>query len=152
MLAILLREAARLNLTVQKKVGVCIMFSVGIFITIVSMIRLLSLVQFAKSQNPTWDQVGIVRWSLIETNVDGICVCLPTLRMMLVRAFPGVFRSSSKRDQVIPTIGRQGQNCGNELDSGGTVMSAGTELGREEEGGADAPLADELEMRRVKSK
>lgn len=57
-------------------------------VTIVSMIRLRFLVVFARGNNPTWDQANVINWSNIEINVGIICACLPTIRVMLTRAFP----------------------------------------------------------------
>lgn len=88
MLAIPLSQLKSLNLHWKKKVGVGIMFSVGTFVTIVSILRLQSLVSFATSTNLTWDQYDVSNWSTIEINVGIICACLPTLRLILVRMFP----------------------------------------------------------------
>lgn len=63
------------------------------------MIRLRFLVVFARGNNPTWDQANVVNWSNIEINVGIICACLPTVRVMLTRAFPkvlGTTRGSSQ--------------------------------------------------------
>lgn len=63
-------------------------------VTIVSMIRLRFLVVFARGNNPTWDQANVVNWSNIEINVGIICACLPTVRVMLTRAFPKVLETT----------------------------------------------------------
>lgn len=57
-------------------------------VTIVSILRLRSLIFFANSSNPTWDQWSIAYWSTIEVNVGMICTCLPSLRLILLRLFP----------------------------------------------------------------
>lgn len=64
-------------------------------ITIVSMLRLKSLVHFANSYNPTWDQWSVVFWSTIEVSVGFICTCLPALRLILMRMYPQTFKSDS---------------------------------------------------------
>ena len=64
-------------------------------ITIISILRMQSLVYFAKSSNPTWDQWPIALWSTIEINVGVICTCLPSIRLILVRLFPGVLDSNA---------------------------------------------------------
>ena len=54
-----------------------------------SILRLKSLINFSYSTaNPTWDFFDVGIWSDIEINVSMICVCLPSLRLMLVRLFP----------------------------------------------------------------
>ncbi|EHA56857.1 hypothetical protein MCOR27_003608 [Pyricularia oryzae] len=95
MLALPLSQLGYLKLHWKKKVGVIIMFAVGTFVTVMSVLRLQSLVSFANSDNPTWDNWDVVRWSTIEVNVGVICACLPPLRVLLIRAFPQLSGSTS---------------------------------------------------------
>ncbi|KXH27473.1 CFEM domain-containing protein [Colletotrichum salicis] len=88
MLALPLSQIKGLNLHWKKKVGVAMMFFVGTFVTVVSILRLQSLVAFAKSQNPTWDQFEVATWSTVEINVGIICACMPSIRVILVGFFP----------------------------------------------------------------
>jgi hypothetical protein len=62
----------------------------------VSILRLQSLVHFAKSTNPTWDQWDVANWSTIEVNVGLICLCMPSIRVILVRLFPRILGSSNR--------------------------------------------------------
>lgn len=57
-------------------------------VTVVSILRVHSLINFANSTNPTWDNWDVSNWSTIEVNVGIICATLPTTRLMLVRLFP----------------------------------------------------------------
>lgn len=123
MLAIPLAQLKTLNLHWKKKIGVGLMFGVGTLyvfpqsyssslfclwfllanskcsclasVTIVSIIRLQALVVFGKSSNATWDNFPVSLWSTVEINVGIICTCMPTLRLMLVRAFPALGAGSS---------------------------------------------------------
>jgi hypothetical protein len=52
-LALPISQIWNLHMTTKKKVGVLLMFSVGAFVTVVSILRLRSLVNFAKTQNMT---------------------------------------------------------------------------------------------------
>lgn len=55
-------------------------------------LRLRSLILFDSNDiNPTWNYVEVSIWSTIEINVGIICVCLPTLRLLLVKLFPRLF-------------------------------------------------------------
>lgn len=56
--------------------------------TVISIIRLHSLITFANSANATWDDLKVSLWSTIEINVGIICACMPTLRLLLLKAFP----------------------------------------------------------------
>lgn len=58
-----------LKLHWKKKVGVAMMFCVGTFVTIVSILRLRALVHFAASSNASWEFYDVSVWSTIE-----ICV------------------------------------------------------------------------------
>ncbi|KAK1594576.1 CFEM domain-containing protein [Colletotrichum navitas] len=94
MLGLPLSQISTLNLHWKKKISVALMFFVGTFVTVVSILRLQSLVQFEKSQNPTWDQFGVAVWSTVEINVGIICACLPAVRVILVRLFPKILGST----------------------------------------------------------
>ncbi|KAK4124112.1 hypothetical protein N657DRAFT_689720 [Parathielavia appendiculata] len=94
MLAIPLAQLKTLNLHWKKKIGVALMFCVGTFVTIVSIVRLRALVVFGKSSNPTWDNFPVSLWSTVEISVGIICTCMPTLRLLLVRLFPVLGGSS----------------------------------------------------------
>ncbi|KAK3937758.1 hypothetical protein QBC46DRAFT_356410 [Diplogelasinospora grovesii] len=88
MLAIPMAQIKTLNMHWKKKLAVGLMFGVGAFVTIVSIVRLQSLVKFANSSNPTWDNVDVTIWSTVEINVGIMCACLPTFRQLLVWMFP----------------------------------------------------------------
>lgn len=62
--------------------------------TVVSILRLQSLLFFYSSENATWDLWQTAWWSTIEVNVGLICACLPTIRLILVRMWPRVFAST----------------------------------------------------------
>ena len=72
-------------------------------VTVVSMIRLQSLVHIGNAHNPTWDFFDISVWSTIEVAVGIMCLCLPTLRLVLVRLFPilGASTNRSRSDQYL---------------------------------------------------
>jgi hypothetical protein len=53
----------------KKKVGVAVMFCVGTFVTVVSILRLFALVHFAASTNASWEFYDVSIWSTIEVCV-----------------------------------------------------------------------------------
>ncbi|KAI1867609.1 hypothetical protein JX265_007411 [Neoarthrinium moseri] len=97
MLAIPLSQLRELKLHWKKKIGVAMMFCVGTFVTVVSAIRLASLVEFRESTNLTWDYWGVSLWSTVEITVGIICACMPSMRLILVRIAPKVFDVSMVR-------------------------------------------------------
>jgi hypothetical protein len=58
-----------LKLHWKKKIGVAMMFCVGTFVTVVSILRLQALVHFAASSNVSWEFYDVSVWSTVE-----ICV------------------------------------------------------------------------------
>lgn len=63
-------------------------------VTIISILRLKSLVTFSNSQNPTWDNFEVAMFSDVEINVGIICACMPALRMLLIGLCPRISGSS----------------------------------------------------------
>lgn len=96
MLAVPLAQLKGLNLDWKKKVGVGMMFCVGTFVTVVSILRLQSVVKFGDSSNATWDYLGVSKWSTVEISVGIICACMPSLRLLLVRLFPKILGTSQR--------------------------------------------------------
>ena len=94
--------------------------------TVVSILRLRSLVGFANSSNPTWDQWEIAYWSTIEVNIGMICTCFPSLRLLLLRLFPNLLgNTTASRESVSYAHGSRGRNV---LHSEETMENHGNEL------------------------
>ncbi|KAI1857934.1 hypothetical protein JX265_010964 [Neoarthrinium moseri] len=91
-----------LNTSWRKKVGIILMFSLGIFVLITSCIRLRYIVMFARSLNPTWDYTDTIIWTALEVNVSIVVISLPAIRAYLAITLPKVFattlRSKSTSD------------------------------------------------------
>ncbi|KAM6524466.1 hypothetical protein FALCPG4_010078 [Fusarium falciforme] len=81
----------------KRKVAVASMFIIGTFVTVVSALRLRFLVAFGNSINPTRDGYATCYWSIIELNVAVCCVCMPNLRLLLLRVFPRLGGSSARQ-------------------------------------------------------
>ncbi|KAI4682378.1 uncharacterized protein J4E88_005268 [Alternaria novae-zelandiae] len=65
----------------------------GARVTVVSILRLKSLFFFDGDNNYTWKQAKVVLWSMYELHVGVICACIPTLRLIFIRAIPSVISS-----------------------------------------------------------
>ncbi|KAF9881034.1 CFEM domain-containing protein [Colletotrichum karsti] len=67
----------KLNLRLKKKIGVILMFSVGLFLTAVSAVRISTLIQFATTNNITSEALWVYVWSFIELCVGISVACMP---------------------------------------------------------------------------
>ncbi|CAO2656616.1 Nn.00g054190.m01.CDS01 [Neocucurbitaria sp. VM-36] len=121
MLVLPLYEIFHLQLSWRKKISVAMMFCVGTFVTVVSILRLRSLVHFAVSTNSTMEQTDVISWSNIEVNVGIICACMPALRVMLVRCFPKVFGTTKGTSQAYQVYGSRSQG----VKKGGSALASG---------------------------
>lgn len=66
----------------RHRLGIAFMFSLGSFITLVSCLRLQSLVQFAYTSNPSWEYTGVLIWSDIEMGTSMLVTSLPAIRKL----------------------------------------------------------------------
>ncbi len=85
-----MKHLAALNMSLKKKVMVMSMFGVGIFVIVISVIRLESLIHFSNTQNVTWDYVDAGLWSLIEIDVSIVCGCMPAHRLLIAKFWPKI--------------------------------------------------------------
>ncbi|EFQ32463.1 CFEM domain-containing protein [Colletotrichum graminicola M1.001] len=91
-----LRELYSLSLSLKKKLMVMMMFCVGFFVTIVSIVRLDSLATYATTSNVTQDYVEVGYWSTIEVPVGIICASMPAIYSLFSVVFPKVFGSTQR--------------------------------------------------------
>ncbi|KAF2790309.1 hypothetical protein K505DRAFT_282840 [Melanomma pulvis-pyrius CBS 109.77] len=117
-----------LNLGQRQKQVLIIVFGIGGFGCIVSILRLHSLVAISNSTDPTYDNPPAATWSSVEIDVAIICSCLPCLRPLLARYFPGIFSSHHRsRASAIPSAhGRQIAHEGTQLGRIDTKYSPGS--------------------------
>lgn len=80
----------RLHITYswKQKAGIIVMFSFGSIVTVVSALRLRTLVNFGNTVNPTWDLTSVGLWSVVEIYVGIMCACLPATRSFLFKVLP----------------------------------------------------------------
>ncbi|KAL5394118.1 hypothetical protein PMIN06_008614 [Paraphaeosphaeria minitans] len=114
-LAIPMWQLRQLRMHWKKKMGVGLMFCVGTFVTIVSILRLRALMDFVVSSDASWDFYNVSVWSTIEICTGIMCSCLPTVRQLLAKLFPIIQGSSARsrhkyynydRSEELQKIGR----------------------------------------------
>ncbi|RFU25092.1 hypothetical protein B7463_g11247, partial [Scytalidium lignicola] len=103
-------ELKNLNLGTKKKIALMFMFSIGSFACVTSIIRLKYVGKIARSLDSTWDNVDPVLWSIIEVHTALICACLPSLKSLLTKYFPVLFKStlaSSSKNRNTGTVSQK---------------------------------------------
>lgn len=109
------------------------MFCTGTFVTVISVVRLQSLITFGDTDNPTWNNLKVSLWSTIEINVGIITCCMPTIRLIILRAFPrlsSTYRSTeayyAKNGLSQQSKGKRSRNRTNDFSSSSEQPSNST--------------------------
>ncbi|KAF9872490.1 integral membrane protein [Colletotrichum karsti] len=95
-------ELYKLQLNIRKKIALGLMFSLGSFACITTMVRLKYLVTFSSTFDTTWDNVDIVIWSIIEEFCAILCASLPALRPLLQKV-PRIFSTRRATTKTLST-------------------------------------------------
>jgi hypothetical protein len=74
-----------------------IVFALGGFTCIISILRLQSLLVFLQTTDISYHNPLAAIWSSLEVNIGITCSCIPTLKAMVTRWFPRAFGSSYLR-------------------------------------------------------
>lgn len=96
------------------------MFSV----TIISVVRLQSLILFANSANISWDYTAAAYWSTLEIHVGIICACLPSCRHLLISLGASILKSTRFGNSAYANSNGYGSKS-NTLQSGNGAVSGG---------------------------
>ncbi|PNY23828.1 Uncharacterized protein TCAP_06229 [Tolypocladium capitatum] len=84
MLALPVPYIWNLQLPVGQKLALVAIFLVGIFVTVVSVVRLHYLLQSdIKDADITWNFTNMGLWTIVEANIAIVCACLPFLRLIV---------------------------------------------------------------------
>ncbi|KAJ4312890.1 hypothetical protein N0V84_009699 [Fusarium piperis] len=119
-----LRELYKLSLSRMKKIQIMLMFSVGFFVTIVSIVRLQSLASYATTSNVTQDYVEVGYWSVIEVPVGILCACMPAIRSLFGLIFPKVFGTTHRSKSEYANIS-EGKQVSSSQKSTSKALSRG---------------------------
>ncbi|WEW58170.1 hypothetical protein PRK78_003638 [Emydomyces testavorans] len=111
-----MQQVLRLQLKLRDKIALIMIFMLGGFVCITSIIRTTSFPASSQLSDVTWNTILISVWSAIEINTGIICACLPMIRKPLSFLFPNIF-SASNRSTSGPytlsygaTMGRKSRN------------------------------------------
>ncbi|KAL8711095.1 MAG: hypothetical protein Q9220_004476 [cf. Caloplaca sp. 1 TL-2023] len=82
---------AKLQINRKQRIGLGLIFFVGLFATATSIVRMTTLHTGAKNTDVSWTTSNSTIWSAIEMNISILCACLPILRVPLQTLFPRLF-------------------------------------------------------------
>ncbi|CAI0651059.1 unnamed protein product [Colletotrichum noveboracense] len=108
-------QVYKLNLPLKKKLGVMAMFGVVVFLTIVSIIRIKSLLVFATSFNITAETLWGIIWSYVELCVGISVACMPATKQLAVKFFPKLIDLTRQSLTRSTRSARSTQNTNTEL-------------------------------------
>ncbi|CAG8959700.1 hypothetical protein HYFRA_00001606 [Hymenoscyphus fraxineus] len=95
-----------MRLPSRQKTVLIVTFTLGVFVTIVDVIRIFYLQQssdqlstrkntFGATTDFSWYASTALLWSAVEVNVGIICACIPTLKPLVKRILPNILRDSN---------------------------------------------------------
>jgi len=83
---------SNLQMKWSRKITVGLMFAVGTFGCIATVIRLHALLKYKVTLDPTWDYATVVIWTELELCATVVCISLPSIRVLLVKILPRQFK------------------------------------------------------------
>lgn len=115
----------KLQLPRKQRYALLLVFALGGFVCVVSMIRIRALVDISRSTDVSWSNPPAAAWSAIEANVGIICASLPSLKAAITRFCPRLFSSRSANGSRDYFSGRANNSRRLPLESGpvGTTHS-----------------------------
>ncbi|KAL3470420.1 hypothetical protein BJX99DRAFT_49563 [Aspergillus californicus] len=90
----------KLQLNVAKKLALTLVFCMGIFVSIISIIRLKALMDIDFDNITASVQMGVL-WTVLEPELAVICANMPILKPVLSRMFPRLFPSTRQKTYAI---------------------------------------------------
>ncbi|KAK3374662.1 hypothetical protein B0H63DRAFT_255129 [Podospora didyma] len=74
-----------MTIPLRQKAGLLVVFAMGFFVCLISVLRTLWLNALLYSKDMTWDLVSIANWSIVEINMAVLCACLTTLKPLVTK-------------------------------------------------------------------
>ncbi|KXT12159.1 hypothetical protein AC579_2428 [Pseudocercospora musae] len=102
-------QLMKMKMNKRKKLQVMIMFGTGLIITVLSILRLQSLVAYTDHNNFTWVFVTTGAWSKLELNAAILCACMPAIRNYIRRFSPATTGDTVKGGDTTAKSGLSGR-------------------------------------------
>ncbi|CAI7662057.1 unnamed protein product [Penicillium palitans] len=94
----------KLQMTARKKLAICGIMAVGIFVCVASIVRVHYLSVFMGAVDVTWLMGPVFIWSTIEPSVAVVCACLPHLAPLARLAHRSILSSyRSENSAIMPS-------------------------------------------------
>ncbi|KAH7024927.1 uncharacterized protein B0I36DRAFT_250614 [Microdochium trichocladiopsis] len=106
------RPLWKLQLPSQQRFGLVALFSVGLVVCVVGILRIYYLSQLMASADFLWNGVPIWVCSTLEVNLGIICACLTGVKPVMAILFPSIFGSSQKSHGNSRSYTQYGQRTG----------------------------------------
>ncbi|KAF2196640.1 hypothetical protein GQ43DRAFT_435834 [Delitschia confertaspora ATCC 74209] len=122
----------RLNAPLAQRIVLAGMFALGIFIAIVSLVRLIIFLQIpiATAGDATYNFREVIVWSIVEVNIGLTCACLPSLKPALAMlGITKLFSFNNSRPSNMPTPGASSQFPSNRNLSGSKLTGRSRKKG-----------------------
>ncbi|KAK7431322.1 hypothetical protein QQZ08_002093 [Neonectria magnoliae] len=107
-----LHELYKLQVKGRQKIQLFVMFSLGIIVTVFSIIRLPFLVNLGITSNPTWEYVEVTIWSIWETELGMVCASLPAIRHLFKHMWPNAMATIAAKLSTAGTTKDTGYSKG----------------------------------------
>ncbi|KAK4221734.1 hypothetical protein QBC38DRAFT_461158 [Podospora fimiseda] len=104
----------KLSLPWQQKLALMPVFGLGAIICVSSALRVYTLVTATTRDADRSYDISATMWTIVEYNLALVCLCLPSVRVLLVKGFPEYFKSAASRS------GRSSNNVVRSVNGVGT--------------------------------
>ncbi|PVH78405.1 hypothetical protein DL98DRAFT_573151 [Cadophora sp. DSE1049] len=84
-------QLLKLRVPKRQRNSVLLLFSFGLLASIISVVRLPFIIQYGKTTDPLFDNIGPGIWTVSEMASAIIAACLPTLKPLAAKWFPRYF-------------------------------------------------------------
>ncbi|PMD60015.1 uncharacterized protein K444DRAFT_589731 [Hyaloscypha bicolor E] len=88
-------QIRRLQLPLLQKIGLCLLFSLGIFVVACTVVRMIVVGPAITAKDTMYYQATSNSWTFLEVNVAIICASLPVLKATITRFLPGLMRDKT---------------------------------------------------------
>ncbi|KAL8731083.1 MAG: hypothetical protein Q9181_004429 [Wetmoreana brouardii] len=109
----------------RNKIILSVVFGMGLFVCIVSILRLISLVTVSYT-DITWTVTDPLLWSMLEPCVGITCACIPLMRPLLSRALPERFSRRANKYGEFQDSPSNSKGSSNRRFGGSRVHDDGT--------------------------